>query len=49
MVMAITDKLIVSKISTGQRSDESRHNEIDYNSLKCSVTYYVLLNVYETL
>jgi len=32
----------------GQRSAESGHNEIDYNSLKCNVGLYILLtlNVY---
>jgi len=35
MIMAV--ELTVSKIGNGLRSDESGNNEMDYNSLKCSL------------
>ena len=46
MIMAV--ELTVSKIGNGLRSDESGNNEMDYNSLKCSLRLpyiYILLNL----
>ena len=37
--------LIISKTGRGRRSDGSGHGEIVYNSLKCSLLLYILLNL----
>jgi len=42
--MIIAVGLTVSKISGGQRSEGTVHNEIDYNLLKCALGLYILLN-----
>jgi len=45
MFMAI--ELIVSKISRGQSSEGSGHNETHYNSLKCNSGLLLNLNIYQ--
>ena len=43
--MTMTVGLTVSKIGRGPKSNESRHDEIDCNSLKCNLRLYVVLNL----
>jgi len=43
--MTMTVGLTVSKIGRGPKSNESRHDEIDCNSLKCNLGLYVVLNL----
>jgi len=43
--MIVAAGLSVSEIDKGQKSEESGHIEIDYNSLKCNLAL-LNLNVY---